>query len=319
MEIAKLPRIHILNGMSSLPLFKAAGIQGEAVVWHECCCEGPVGKDFSQDFWDVRGGFVEGSYGAGKGEYAAKMQDIRTAFTGDASYSSVTLWFENDLFCLVNLLFTLGFLQDFAPNVPLYLICPDRFEGIGDFRGLGQLSPEQFASLESSALELDESSLDWAAKVLLAYRNGKEQVLEELVGQPSGKLGLVAQGLRLHFQKLPSTENGLNKIEQDVLRAVAGGAQSPKDIFRTWWQGDPGYGLGDLQVFDYLKGMIPTLIANEEGAFVLTAAGQQVLNNEKNAWDLPKNPYWVGGREIKNGSDACWSAKEEKLIVTKEI
>jgi len=307
--------IHILNGESSLALFEQSGIAGEVVVWQECLCAGPVGQGFGTDFKELRAAFIKEVYG--EESYATKIAPLFETFTGENKWDKVMLWFEFDLFCQINLLFALGFLAEFAPETPIYLVCPDRFDGIEDFRGLGQLSPQQFASLLSEAKVLDSGSLAWAAKVLEAYREGNEIELLELEKEDSGDLDLSRQALNLHFQLYPSVENGLNRIEQDLLEAVVQGATDPLTVFRAWWAGDPGYGMGDLQIFDYLKGLMPHWIKQIEGKLEMTAAAKGLLAGEGNAWDADKKPYWLGGRQVVNGWDFCWSRTEKRLELKK--
>ena len=51
--------LHILNGHSTLYLFRESGIEGDIYVWNEILSEGPVSYEVgSKLFWELRDAFI---------------------------------------------------------------------------------------------------------------------------------------------------------------------------------------------------------------------------------------------------------------------
>ena len=64
------------------------------------------------------------------------------------SYDELILWFERDLFDQLNLIQLLPWIrQRLPPTKPVTLVCRGSFPGRPDFKGLGELAPDELASL----------------------------------------------------------------------------------------------------------------------------------------------------------------------------
>ena len=120
---------HILNGDALLSKFPQE-IPGERISFRECLIDGPVAAKNREEFWAIREKFIEENYrpetNAIYKNYAlAELSKINLIPDG----SQVYCWFEEDLFCQVNLWFCLDMLRGKKIEVYLALPCPDSRRG----------------------------------------------------------------------------------------------------------------------------------------------------------------------------------------------
>ena len=79
---------------------------------------------------------------------ANDMARWRTVIAGDSSYDELVLWYEHDLFDQLNLIQLLTWIHERRPTTkPVSLVCIGAFPGRTGFKGLGELTPAEVASL----------------------------------------------------------------------------------------------------------------------------------------------------------------------------
>ncbi|WPR77890.1 DUF1835 domain-containing protein [Algoriphagus sp. NG3] len=132
--------LHVLNGDSLASTFPAS-IPGRIAIVREALVDGPVQADSTEELWVIREKFLSKNYPeASQENYFAQVvpefEKIMTATSGTEVY----LWFEYDLFCQVNLWFTVHLLK--KHKGPVYLVSPttDLIEGFG---GMKEIQLEQ--------------------------------------------------------------------------------------------------------------------------------------------------------------------------------
>ncbi|MEM6771730.1 MAG: DUF1835 domain-containing protein, partial [Bacteroidota bacterium] len=126
---------HILTG-DALREQLSDSLTGEIIVARECLVDGPVAAENLAALFDLRAKFLSKEYGActveeyhagSAGEFA-KVQTI-------PSGSTINLWFEDDLFCQVNLWFTAYLIHHYTEGCSTYLVRPREHTQYG-FGGL---------------------------------------------------------------------------------------------------------------------------------------------------------------------------------------
>src|SRR6185295_11937862 len=137
--------LHIHNGGSTSGTLTEFGFAGEHKPFQEVLMEGPTPGGLSRDeFLDVRARFLAKAYDIKVEKCRADQQAQEVWLRNYAEHDETILWFEHDLFCQINLIYLLDwFSKQSSGNTRLSLICVGEFEGIRDFRGLGQLTGEQ--------------------------------------------------------------------------------------------------------------------------------------------------------------------------------
>lgn len=244
----KMKKLHILNGDSTALVFKQTGIAGDILIWREILSEGPVSNT---NLWSIRSPWMKEHFAANESDYqqlvineVAKLEDL-------SKYQSTTLWFEFDLVCQINLIYVLKLLAEKSDGKPIFLICPDHFEGLPNFRGLGELNPAQLKSLEASKVTLTQRDLDFAKNAWNLYVANDIPRLAKLLTTEFGNLCLLKPALEAHILRFPAT--GLNYIEELLLKIINSGLSNKAEIYAKFWELAPIYGMTDLQIDYYLK------------------------------------------------------------------
>jgi len=132
--------LHVLNGDSLASSFPAS-IPGEIAIARECLVDGPVNAHSIEELWVIRNEYLSKNYlQASEESYFTKVVSEFEKIMTASSDTKVYLWFEQDLFCQVNLWFTINLLKKHKGSV--YLVTPttDLIEGFG---GMNELQLEQ--------------------------------------------------------------------------------------------------------------------------------------------------------------------------------
>lgn len=277
--------LHILNGDSSLQLFKASGLEGKTMVWREMLCEGPCDPNLNADiFWETRKAFMKARFGVPEEDYHKKVVQEIAGLENWVSATEVVLWFEYDLFCQVNIMAVLSWFAEQELPRPLSLICVGDFPDSEKRLGLGELSADQYPALFAERIELELDDLRFASRFWKAWTSGDPRELEFAL-EPHPRFIYLQDAMRAHFQRYPEADTGLNLIEKTMLTFIDNGDLTRRQVIGAMlrWQRD--YGFGDLQYEKYLddlSGLISgteILRLSEVGAAVL--AGRQRFERDK--------------------------------------
>lgn len=135
-------------------------------MWREVLSEGLVDKiDTYHDFFYNRLKRINDTYNSELADYNRKVIYEFNKIKNATQYDEVILWFEFDLFCQINLVFFLDYLNNRnLGNTVTSLVCPDRHPNYVDFRGIGQLKPEELAELILDKVTLTNVDLAIASK-----------------------------------------------------------------------------------------------------------------------------------------------------------
>src|SRR5690349_14528996 len=102
---------HVLNGDAIAAQFPDE-LEGTPIVIREAFVEGPVSTRFTDDFWDERAAFININYQADREDYEDQFLSQLNLMDLIAPGDKVYLWFEDDLFCLINLLFVVAYISE---------------------------------------------------------------------------------------------------------------------------------------------------------------------------------------------------------------
>ena len=140
-----------------------------------------------------------------------------SALASFSEHDEVVLWFENDLFCQLHLIYLLTwFSRQDLEQTKLSLICVGQFPGKENFRGLGELSPQELASLFPARTKVTRAQLSLSASAWRAYCSPDPTALEKLLPASTSSLPFLAAALQVHLQRFPSTANGLAALKSEL-------------------------------------------------------------------------------------------------------
>src|SRR3712207_6309986 len=101
--------LHILNGDATTRPFMAAGLPGTHIAWREALLMGPIPAESG---WPVnRARYLAQTYELDEVECRADLEELERALDDSLAEEEVVLWFEDDLFCYVNLLYLIQWYQ----------------------------------------------------------------------------------------------------------------------------------------------------------------------------------------------------------------
>ena len=327
--------LHILNGEATEALLAQTDIPGERFPFRDALIAGPTPSIEGEEWRRVRANHLAHAYDVELEKCERDLAGQEAVFASLADHDEVTLWFESDLFCQVNLLYVLVSCarQDLTAT-KLSLICIGDFPGRTNFRGLGELNPEDLAALFVNRSSVSATQLELAQQAWNAYRSADPRALEQFLQTDTSELSFLKSALQLHLARFPSVRNGLNRIETKGLELINSGIARFDDLFERFSESETGYGLGDAQLWNELQRLtkvVQPLLLSSNGvpasekkfsstftslyAFSLTEIGRAVLSGSADAVSLNGIDDWLGGVHLHGHSNVWrWDEATEKLI-----
>jgi hypothetical protein len=225
--------LHITSGDSAGGSLEEATLPGEVFVWHDVLYDGPRRSGWPDAATlEARSVFLE-SLTAGGLERSFVLDSLHRQYAhlSEAAKSQpIVLWFDACLFdqsMLVHILTCLR--HQNAKKVEL--LCVDHFPGIEPFHGLGQLRPDQLASLYGSRQPVTESQFDFAVQVDEAFATQDSGLFRRLSQMIEAPLPWVPAAVSRWLEECPDSISGLGRLEALALLAVRSGCDTPGKIF----------------------------------------------------------------------------------------
>ena len=260
--------LHITGGDVAGSNLALSGIPGEVLVWHDILYEGPRKPGWPDDEtlqWRAR--FLEQATAGGlSGEYIldtlkAQYLKLETAL----SYDGVVLWFDACLFDQSMLSHILACLRHLETR-KAKLICIDAFPGIEPFHGLGQLRPEQLASVYDRRQTVTDDQFRFAERVDKAFALQDKAVFVELSQRPDAPLPWIPSAVARWLQEQPDPVTGLGRLEQLALEAIRSGCRTPAEIFTCVSEKDtPPQFWGDITLWAKINALADRNLVRIEG------------------------------------------------------
>jgi hypothetical protein len=261
--------LHITSGDIAGGHLVTAGIEGEVFVWHDILYDGPRYPGWpDEDVLMARAMFLEEFTAGGLvREYVFNVLKSQYQMIENAAfYDCVVLWFDACLFDQSMLAHVLTCLNlKGIRNVEL--LCVESFPGIEPFHGLGQLRPEQLASLYDNRRPVSDDEFRFAVMVDKAFSDQDEVLLTELLLMTGTPLPWVPAAAARWLQEWPDPETGLGRLEHMALEAIRSGCDTPDRIFRcvTAMETPPQF-WGDTTLWAKINGLaerVPQLVRIE--------------------------------------------------------
>jgi hypothetical protein len=324
--------LHIHNGDSTAGTLREFGFPGDHKAFQEVLMEGPTPSGLSHDEWlQVRARFLAGSYDLTLEKCAADLREQESWLRGFSKHEEAILWFEHDLFCQINLIYLLdSFSKQSLGKTRLSLIWVGEFPGVKDFRGLGQLTGEQLASLFNQRHEVTDAELLLAARAWEAYCSADPGEVTRLIDDDTTAMPFLGRALRLHLERFPSAKNGLGRIENRALEMISIGAIGFKQLFPEFGKSESAYGMGDshfwlaLQRLAIAKDPLITISVPDASAlksnryhdasFSLTETGKAVLAGRRDFIKINGIDLWLGGTHLV---DDIWRWDERERLTAR--
>jgi len=243
-------RIALLNGDCLAEQLKDAELPVERIVFREALISGPLEGATWEEFWETRIGFLTQNYGAiaqaVQENTVAEAEKVRSLADG----VELSLWFEDDLFCQVNLWFVLNLLSE-SHTIKIYRVFPPDASPANRWKGFGDASAAALAQAYESKVPLASSDLALGKNLWEAYRLGDIAQLVALSKSVSPCFRHLKEVCQAHLDRI--SENPSERRPQKViLELLAMGITDFDPLFSKFSEREGIYGFGDLQVRELL-------------------------------------------------------------------
>lgn len=304
--------LHVTNGDSTTATMARAGIAGDLLPWRDVLHEGPVPDLPPDELRRVRAEYLQtlGPAGASEVEAQLRARDERLA-AAIAGAEPVVLWFEHDLYDQLQLIQILAGLPDRPEHVEL--ICVGSFPGRPGFAGLGELEPEELASLWPLRTEVTREHVHLARAAWDVVRGDDPRALARAAATPDERLPFLAPALGRLLEELPGVRDGLGRTERQLLQAVADGARTPVEAFLASMAAEEAPFMGDTIAFDRLAGLDGLVAGN--GGLRLTEDGEAVLGGRADRVELLGFDRWLGGLHVR-AEGPLWRWDHERGLLS---
>jgi len=309
-EVASLINIH--NGDAMASTARHAGLPGEHLAFREALVTGPAPK--AGEWQSMRAQYLADVSGEDLLRVSNNLfeQDQVLVAAADSN-DELVLWFEHDLFCLVNFLYLLERLRG-RRNVS-FVWCSGM---------LTERDPNELLRLSNSRSPVTPSMFDLAARAWGAYTSPDPRLLLDIIAAPANEISFLRDGFRLHLSRFPSVRNGLGSVDNRLLTLIASGARDFAVLFPQFDEKPPRFGYGDTQVLQALRMLgsraVPLItIVENAGAppkvtFAITPAGENVMNATVDDLKVNDPDFWVGGVHLTKENVWRWDEVRSEII-----
>jgi len=320
------PRLlHVANGTCTTTTIEAAGIPGATSIWADPLHDGPVPGGIDDDaLMEVRRQHHALSPAAG--DPKNDMRRWRQVIANHDAYDELILWFEHDLFDQLNLVQLLSFIREQVPGVRAHtqastrvsLICIGSFPGRPEFHGLGELEPSELASLFETRQLVTPEQYHVADAAWDAFRSPTPESIGVLLIRDLSPLPFLAPALTRFLEEYPWAGDGLSRTERRLMTLAAEGRADWPAVFARMHEGEDAFYLTDtalIELKDALMAASPPLLAEQNGALALTAAGRDVLEGRADRVALCGLDRWLGGVHLQgHARQWSWEPKRRRVV-----
>lgn len=323
--------LHVHNGDSTAGTMREAGFPGEHFPFREALAVGPTPTGVSKDRWvTIRATYLAEVAGEDVDNIERDLKAIDRALETITNHEEIILWFEHDVLCQINLSYLLArFSGQNIGESRLSLICIDEFPGMPAFRGLGELTAEQMASLFDTRHEVTEAEMSLAKRAWDAYCSPDPRRIERLMKEDTSAMPFLSAALGQHLARFPSTRNGLGHAENRLLELISGGATDFSTLCKAFFEAEPSYGLGDLQIWTDLKRMAkasrplirlngsdvaPGPSSRLHASCKITDEGARILKGEDDFVNANGIDLWLGGVHLRENNLWRWDVGNQALV-----
>jgi hypothetical protein len=338
---AKTPFLHVANGTCTTRLIKAAGIPGALSIWADPLHEGPVPAGLTDaKLLEVRARYLgqattPATYIAqaesdASADATDDLREWRAVIRAHESYGELLLWFEHDLFDQLNLIQLLTWIREHVPaSKPVTLVCIGSFPGRPHFKGLGQLTPDQLASLLDARQPVSDAQYALAERAWRALREPTPAALDDIRRRDTSALPYLAAAITRFLQEYPWTRDGLSRTERRFLELADRGI-TLSNAFPRMHDDEDAYYITDTSIAVLAENLsrtsppLVTLALSDakssdalRGSVTLTEMGRAILDERQDRVAKCGIDRWLGGVHLQTPTNV-WRWNDERQRIVKD-
>ncbi len=291
------PKLHITNGDFTTKRLKELNFEGKIITWREMLCEGKTVADVgSESFWKTRFDFLKTSYKVSKQKFIDKTLKEYRNLCNEKAQDEIILWFEHDLFCQVNMLAVISWLKNYRKGRQISLVCSGNLGNHKKLVSLSELTNNQLQEHYKNKITLTKDDIEYADYIWQLYCSDSPLQLENVYKlNQNSTFSYLEEAIKNHLLRFPSIENGLNHIENSILKTANNNQfKSKTQLVNKLLINQENYGFGDSQYFnkiDQLKNMFTSF-----NPLKLSKTGKKVLHQQTNYYGKMRSDFsYLGG------------------------
>jgi len=288
--------LHITNGDTFTERLKSLKIKGDLITWREMLCEGKTLTNVgSESFWKTRFEFLNKNYKVSKSWFIEKTLKEYRSLCNHKQQDEIVLWFEYDLFCQINMIAVLSWLKTNRKYAQISLVCSGKEDETDKLYGLNDLTDEKLLKLYEDKIELTQDDVEYADYVWQLYCSDNPIRLENLSDYSEFQFNYLSDAVKTHLHRFPSIKNGLNEMENNILRIALEKEPKSKKAFLEDILHNQGYlGFGDSQ-YERAIGRLKPLFSSFRPVR-LSKKGKEIFDNETNYYSgIQDTDVYLGG------------------------
>jgi hypothetical protein len=289
-------QLHITNGDTFTQKLKTLDLKGDIITWREMLCEGKTETSVgSESFWKTRFEFLHKNYKITKSWYVEKTLKEYRSLCNHKQQDQIILWFEYDLFCQVNMLAVISWLKHHRKYAEVYLVCSGKEDEKDILYSLSDLNEEQLHTLYKHKVLLTQDDIEYADYVWQLYCSDNPIRLQNLTDFSNFQFDYLSDAILAHLKRFPSIKNGLNQVENNILKlAVDKKPKTKIEFISTILTNQGVYGFSDSQ-YDRVITKLRPLFTNFNPVR-LTKKGKEILEGKTSYYAcIQENDAYLGG------------------------
>ncbi|SFU72302.1 protein of unknown function [Pustulibacterium marinum] len=283
--------LHITNGDSLTDVLKKLPVKGEIITWREVLCEGKTTTDVgSESFWKTRFEHFKSNYKVTKQSFIEKTLKEYRRLCNEKQQDEIVLWFDNDLFCQINMIAVISWLKKFRQGVQVSLVSPPKLEQF-----FSDKTEEQLLKMFEKRVHLTSDDIATADYAWQIYCSDSPIRLENFASLNSSQFDFLSTALEAHLSRFPSIQNGLNSVENFVLNeATKSKLKSKEELIAMSLKNQKVFGYGDLQYENVIATIRP--LFHTFNPVVLSKKGKEIVDGAANFYaELRNDDIFLGG------------------------
>jgi hypothetical protein len=303
--------LHIHNGDVTALMARRVALDGTHMAFRETLVSGPIVEN---DWIETRARFISSAFGENLLRVRNSMLEQEAAIDAAMREDEVVLWFEHDLFCLVNFLYLLKRLARHPRVSAIWCDTP-----------IGTREDDDMLPLFASRAAVTPRMFKAAENAWRAYASSDPTVINMLINRENSDFPFLRGGFELHAARFPSRKNGLGRPEMRALELIADSPGEFASIFGVYNNDVPRYGFGDGEFYRMLWRLanvaVPVISmkttegdAPPKALFAITAAGENVLEGKVDFIDLNGAGFWLGGAHLTSEKVWRWDESRREIV-----
>lgn len=242
-------KFHILNGDALRGRFPEQ-IEGDVLIMRECLVDGDVQSIDLEDLFSVRETFISEKYDQYRmGDYYQKCISEFKKMQSIPNSSEINLWFEDDLFCQVNLWFVISLLNRSTMDCLINLVRPTA----GHEYNFCSMTEVELLEAYKNKTEISSANIRKFCKLWELYQDGNCEEMIHVAEEMNQTFPFVMPACQAHLDRTPR-DGSPGRPEESIARIMKELKTTDfTQVFREFCKRDSIYGFGDLQfkrIFD---------------------------------------------------------------------